>query len=54
MSVGNDPALAGAAGAGGRTYRSVAHPDELADLDHAAGTVALIVLPWPPPTNPAG
>jgi hypothetical protein len=48
VSVGDDPALAGAAGAGGRTYRSVHDPHDLLDLDLAAGTVALIVLPWPP------
>ena len=54
VSVGHDPALAGAAGAGARIYRSVAHPDELSDLDHAAGTVTLIVLPWPPPEQPQG
>lgn len=49
VSVGDDPALAGAAGAGGRTYLSVSDPDALSGLDHVAGTVALIVLPWPPP-----
>jgi hypothetical protein len=54
VSIGHDPALAGAAGAGARVYRSVAHPDDLAGLDHAAGTVALIVLPWPPPDQPGG
>ncbi|WP_345140637.1 hypothetical protein [Dactylosporangium darangshiense] len=54
VSIGDDPALAGAAGAGGRIYRSVPHPDQLADLDHAAGTVALIVLPWPPANRPNG
>ncbi len=54
VSIGHDPALAGAAGAGARVYRSVAHPDDLAGLDHAAGTVALIVLPWPPPDQPRG
>ncbi|MGI5243376.1 hypothetical protein [Dactylosporangium sp. CA-139066] len=54
VSIGDDPALAGAAGAGGRIYRSVPHPDQLADLDHAAGTVALIVLPWPPADRPNG
>ena len=48
VSVGDDPALAGAAGAGGRTYLSVRDPDGLSGLDHVAGTVALIVLPWPP------
>jgi hypothetical protein len=49
VSVGDDPALAGAAGAGGRTYLPVRDPDDLSRLDHVAGTVALIVLPWPPP-----
>jgi hypothetical protein len=54
VSIGDDPALAGAAGAGGRTYLSVPDPDDLPDLGHAAGTVALIVLPWPPPDRPDG
>jgi hypothetical protein len=54
VSVGNDPALAGAAGAGGRTYRWVQDPHDLPALDHVAGTVALIVLPWPPPQQPGG
>nr|BFE56357.1 hypothetical protein GCM10020063_008830 [Dactylosporangium thailandense] len=54
VSVGHDLALAGAAGAGGRGYRSVAHSDQLAGLDQAAGTVALIVLPWPPVNQPGG
>ncbi|WP_432990999.1 hypothetical protein [Dactylosporangium sp. CA-233914] len=54
VSVGHDLALAGAAGAGGRGYRSVAHPNQLAGLDQAAGTVALIVLPWPPANQPRG
>ena len=48
ISLGTDPALQGAAGAGGRTYLSVDEPADLADLDHVAGTVRLIVLPWPP------
>jgi hypothetical protein len=52
VSVSDDPALAGAAGAGGRRYLSVSDPDDLAGLDHVAGTVALIVLPWPPPYRP--
>ncbi len=52
VSIGRDPALAGAAGAGARRYHSVAHPDDLAALDQAAGTVALIVLPWPLPGRP--
>jgi hypothetical protein len=54
VSIGHDPALAGAAGAGARRYHSVAHADQLAGLDQAAGTVALIVLPWPLPDRPAG
>jgi hypothetical protein len=54
VSIGRDPALAGAAGAGARRYHSVAHPDDLDNLDQAAGTVALIVLPWPPPNRPDG
>jgi hypothetical protein len=48
VSVGDDPALAGAAGAGGRTYLHVSDPDHLSDVDLFAGTVTLIVLPWPP------
>jgi hypothetical protein len=48
VSVGDDPALAGAAGAGGRTYLSVSDPNHLSGLEHVAGTVTLIVLPWPP------
>jgi hypothetical protein len=53
VSIGHDPALAGAAGAGARRYHRVAHPDDLAGLDQSAGTVALIVLPWPPSDRPA-
>ncbi|WP_432830900.1 hypothetical protein [Dactylosporangium sp. CA-092794] len=52
VSIGHEPALAGAAGAGARRYHSLDHPDQLAGLDQAAGTVALIVLPWPPPNRP--
>jgi hypothetical protein len=51
LSVGDDVALAGAAGAGGRTYRAVHDPHDLPGLDLSAGTVALIVLPWPPPQS---
>jgi len=51
VSLGNDPALAGAAGAAGCRYLPVAHPADLADLDHVAGTVGLTVLRWPPPTQ---
>jgi hypothetical protein len=54
LSVGDDVALAGAAGAGGRTYRAVHDPHDLLDLNLPAGTVALIVLPWPPPRQPDG
>jgi len=52
VSLGNDPALAGAAGAAGCRYLAVAHPADLADLDHVAGTVGLVVLRWPPPPPP--
>jgi hypothetical protein len=53
VSLGNDPALAGAAGAAGCRYVAVAHPADLADLDHVAGTVGLVVLRWPPPPTPS-
>jgi len=53
VSLGNDPALAGAAGAAGCRYLPVAHPADLADLDHVAGTVGLVVLRWPPPATPS-
>ncbi len=52
VSVGHDPALAGAAGAGGRTYLAVADPADLADVDHVTGTVRLVVLRWPPARRP--
>jgi hypothetical protein len=52
VSVGNDPTLAGAAGASGRSYLSVQHPHELPNLAQVTGAVALIVLPWPPPDRP--
>jgi hypothetical protein len=48
LSLGHDPDLAGAAGAAGCRYRPVTSPADLADLDHVAGQVPLIVLPWPP------
>ncbi|WP_204301167.1 hypothetical protein [Actinoplanes campanulatus] len=48
VSLGADPILAGTAGAAGCDYRSVTTPADLADLDHVAGRVALIVLRWPP------
>ncbi|MEV7230790.1 replication-relaxation family protein [Polymorphospora sp. NPDC051019] len=48
VSLGHEPALAGAAGAAGCTYVAVNSPADLADLDHVAGTVRLLVLRWPP------
>ncbi|WP_203919927.1 hypothetical protein [Rugosimonospora africana] len=47
VALGHDPALAGAAGAFGCDYRTVATAKELADLGYIAGRVALVVLPWP-------
>ncbi|WP_203790970.1 hypothetical protein [Paractinoplanes rishiriensis] len=47
VSLGADPVLAGTAGAAGCDYRSVSTAADLADLDHVAGRVALIVLSWP-------
>ncbi|MEJ3741823.1 hypothetical protein WEI85_00775 [Actinomycetes bacterium KLBMP 9797] len=52
VSVGGDPALAGAAGSGGRRYLAVDDPADLVGLDHVAGAVQLIVLRWPPPYQP--
>jgi len=49
VSIGDDPALAGVAGRGGRTCLCISDPADLANLDHLAGTVRLIVLRWPPP-----
>jgi hypothetical protein len=54
VSVGHDPALAGATGAGGRRYVGVDDPDDLAGLLDVAGTVRLLVLPWPPQRRPTG
>jgi hypothetical protein len=48
VSAGGDPALEGAAGRGGRRYRCVADPAQLAGLDHVAGSVRLVVLRWRP------
>lgn len=50
VSLGGDPAIAGAAGAGGCRYLPVDTPHRLADLDHVAGTVRLVLLRWPPAT----
>ncbi|MCY1144032.1 hypothetical protein OWR29_39065 [Actinoplanes sp. Pm04-4] len=46
VSVGDDPALAGAAGAGGHRYHGPAAVPELCGL-RLDGAVTLIVLPWP-------
>jgi hypothetical protein len=46
VSLGDDPALAGAAGAGGRRYHGPAALPELCGL-RLDGAVTLIVLPWP-------
>lgn len=58
VSLGHDPAIAGAAGAGGRRYLPVDAAHRLADLDHVSGTVQLIMLPWSPAprvgTGPSG
>jgi hypothetical protein len=52
VSLRHDPALAGAAGRAGCTYLSVDRPADLADLDHVAGSVRLVVLSWPTPHGP--
>ncbi|MEU4427094.1 hypothetical protein AB0F81_41265 [Actinoplanes sp. NPDC024001] len=54
VSLGHDPALAGAAGAGGRTYRRLRAPDDLRRVQHLRGTVTLIVVSWPPHSQPGG
>ncbi|WP_433304245.1 hypothetical protein ACQP2F_14425 [Actinoplanes sp. CA-030573] len=53
VSVGADPALAGAAGAGGRIYLSVRDPHQLNQLEHVAGKLAMVVVSWPPAADPA-
>jgi hypothetical protein len=52
VSLGDDPAVAGAAGAGGCRYLPVDATHRLADLHHVAGAVRLILLRWPPATDP--
>jgi hypothetical protein len=52
VSIGGDPALEGAAGAGGRADMCVDSPADLDSLDHVAGTVQLIMLRWPPRDSP--
>ena len=51
VSLGHDPDIAGAAGAGGCRYLPVDAAHRLADLDHVSGAVRLIMLPWPPATR---
>jgi hypothetical protein len=48
VDLTSDPSIAGAAGAGARRYLPVDDPARLADLDHVAGAVRLVVLRWPP------
>lgn len=48
VSLGHDPAIAGAAGAGGCRYLPVDAAHRLADLDHVSGAVRLLILRWPP------
>jgi hypothetical protein len=52
VSLGHDAAVAGAAGAGGCRYLPVDAAHRLADLDHVAGSVRLIILRWPPAIHP--
>lgn len=52
LSLGDDPAIAGAAGGGGRTYLCVQESAELVGLDRLAGAVRLIVLRRPQPGRP--
>jgi hypothetical protein len=51
VSLGHDPDIAGAAGAGGCRYLPVDAAHRLADLHHMSGAVQLIMLPWPPATQ---
>jgi hypothetical protein len=53
VSLGDDPAIAGAAGAGGCRYLPVDTAHRLADLDHVSGTVRLVILRWPPALDAA-
>jgi hypothetical protein len=48
VSLADDPAIAGAAGAGGCRYLSVGEAHRLADLVHVSGAVRLLILRWPP------
>jgi hypothetical protein len=51
VSLGDDPAIAGAAGAGGCRYLPIDAAHRLADLDHVSGSVRLLLLQWPPATR---
>jgi hypothetical protein len=51
VCLGDDPTIAGAAGAAGCRYLPVDAAHQLADLDHVAGTVRLVLLRWPPPAS---
>jgi hypothetical protein len=51
VSFGPDPVQAGTAAAAGCDYRPVTTAADLADLDHVAGGVALIMLRWPPESH---
>ncbi|MET8149130.1 hypothetical protein ACIBSW_39750 [Actinoplanes sp. NPDC049668] len=53
VSLGDDPAIAGAAGAGGCRYLAVDAAHRLADLDHVSGAVRLVILRWPPAIHAA-
>jgi hypothetical protein len=53
VSLGDDPAIAGAAGAGGCGYLPVDTAHRLAGLDHLSGTVRLVILRWPPAIDAA-
>ena len=53
VSLGDDPAIAGAAGAGGCRYLPVDAAHRLADLDHVFGAVRLLILRWPPAIHAA-
>jgi len=49
VDLTSDPTIAGAAGAGARTYLPATDLDEMAALDHVAGRARLVVLRWPRP-----
>jgi hypothetical protein len=51
VDLTGDPAIAGAAGTGARRYLPIDGPGDLADLDHVAGSVRLVVLRWRRPDS---